>query len=206
MFLIALAWIGAADALLLIAQATGLADLVAALVLAAPHGRVVLPNGAVAGLIAATAGRAALAWLRETCAARTATAVKSGLRADLLCRLVRGPVRASDRMARTGELAVLATRGVDALDGYFARYLPQFALAAIVPAVLGARILSADRVSAIVIAVTLPLVPLFMVLIGLKTHEHLARRWGSLERLGGHFLEVVAGLPTDRKASCRERV
>ena len=195
LFLIALAWIGVADALLLVGQATWLADLVAALVLA-PHDRDALPGGAAAGLIAATAGRAALAWIRETCAARTATAVKSGLRADLLCRLAHGPVRAADRAGRTGELAVLATRGVDALDGYFARYLPQLALAAIVPAVLGARILSADRVSAVVIAATLPLVPLFAVLIGLKTREHLARRRGSLERLGGHFLEVVAGLPT----------
>lgn len=195
LFLVALTGIGALDALLLIAQATLLADLVSGLVLS-PHA---LDGGRAGGdagwLIAASLGRAVLAWVREACAARTSTAVKAGLRTDLLCHLVRGPARAADR-ARTGELALLATRGVDALDGYFARYLPQLALAAIVPAVLGLRILTADRLSALVIAATLPLVPLFMVLIGLRTREHLARRWGSLERLGGHFLEVVAGLPT----------
>ena len=193
-FLVALAGIGALDAVLLIAQATLLADLVADLVLRS-YVRSSF-DGFVVGLIAAGCGRALLAWVRETCAARTSTAVKSLLRSDLLCHLVRGPARAADRAARPGELALLATRGVDALDGYFGRYLPQLALAAIVPAVLGIRILSSDTLSAVIIAATLPLVPLFMFLIGLRTRDHLAERWATLERLGGHFLEVVAGLPT----------
>lgn len=192
-FLGALAGIGAADAVLLIVQATLLADLISGLVLAprsqAPYA------GAVAGLVAASLGRAALAWFREACAVRTSTAVKAALRADLIKALTTGRVRAADR-ERAGEAAVLATRGIDALDGYFARYLPQLALAAIVPAVLGVRILTADPLSALIIALTIPLIPLFMVLIGLMTRDHMAERWSTLERLGGHFLEVVAGLPT----------
>ena len=192
-FLVVLGLIGALDAVLLVVQATLLAGLVADLVLRPYSGGSYFDP--VAGLIAAGCGRALLAWIRETCAVRTSTAVKSRLRADLLSHLVRGPARAADR-ARTGELALLATQGIEALDGYFARYLPQLALAAIVPAVLGIRILASDTLSAVIIAGTLPLVPLFMILIGLKTRDHLAARWATLERLGGHFLEVVAGLPT----------
>ena len=195
-FLLALTGIGALDAVLLVAQATLLADLVTDLVFPSRGAAATSsPTGTAAVLVATGAGRALLAWFRETCAVRTSTAVKAGLRADLLCHLVRGPARAADR-ARTGELALLATSGIDALDGYFARYLPQLALAAIVPVVLGIRVLSADVLSAVIIMVTLPLVPVFMVLIGLKTRDHLADRWATLERLGGHFLEVVAGLPT----------
>jgi ABC-type transport system involved in cytochrome bd biosynthesis fused ATPase/permease subunit len=196
-FLGALAGIGAADAVLLIVQATLLADLISGLVLT-PRSQASYA-GPVAGLIAASLGRAALAWFREACAVRTSTAVKAALRADLIKALTTGRVRAADR-ERAGEAAVLATRGIDALDGYFARYLPQLALAAIVPAVLGVRILTADPLSALIIALTIPLtiplIPLFMILIGLMTRDHVAERWSTLERLGGHFLEVVAGLPT----------
>jgi ATP-binding cassette subfamily C protein CydCD len=192
-FLAALAVLGAVDALLLICQATLLADLVTRLV-HTPQSAAPLRTPLL-GLVGASAARAALAWLREACAVRTSAAVKRALRADLVAALVRGPARAADR-ARTGELATLATRGVDALDGYFSRYLPQLALAAIVPAVLGARILAADRISTLIIVATLPLIPIFMILIGLATRDHMQRRWAALERLGGHFLEVVAGLPT----------
>jgi ATP-binding cassette subfamily C protein CydCD len=191
--LAALTGLGVADAGLLLIQAALLADLVSRLVvspaLQAPYG------SAVAGLIAASAGRAIIAWLRELCAARTGATVKTLLRMDLLRQLAAGPARAADR-ARTGESATLATSGVNALDGYFARYLPQLVLAGVVPAVVGLRILAIDPVSALVIAVTVPLIPVFMILVGMKTRDHMAQRWHALERLGGHFLEVVAGLPT----------
>jgi len=189
----ALTTLGVLDALLLIAQATLLADLVSRLVTDS-HASAPAAT-AVTWLLTASAGRAAISWARESFAVRTSTAVKTALRGDLLRHLARGPARAADR-GRTGDLAVLATRGVDALDGYFSRYLPQLALAAIVPAVVGARILAADPLSALAIALTIPLIPVFMVLIGLMTRDHTARRWAALERLGGHFLEVVAGLPT----------
>jgi len=193
LFLAGLTALGVLDAILLIVQATLLADLVSRLV-TAPHAHAPV-GAAVAWLLAAGAGRAAISWAREAGAARTSTAVKAALRADLLRHLARGPARAADR-TRTGELAVLATRGVDALDGYFARYLPQLALAAIVPGVVGVRILAADPISALIITLTVPLIPVFMILIGMLTRDHMQRRWAMLERLGGHFLEVIAGLPT----------
>ncbi|MFJ8040240.1 thiol reductant ABC exporter subunit CydD [Kitasatospora sp. NPDC096147] len=147
-------------------------------------------------LLAATAlGRALVAWLTELTAHRSVARVKSELRRRLLEHATAlGPAHLSTR--RTGELATLATRGIDALDDYFARYLPQLALAVVVPAVVLLRILGADLTSAAIIAGTLPLIPLFMVLIGMATQSRMDRQWSSLARLSHHFLDVVAGLPT----------
>jgi ATP-binding cassette subfamily C protein CydCD len=146
-------------------------------------------------LAGVAAGRAAVSWLTELCAHRAAAAVKSQLRTRLLEHVTAlGPAGLTER--RTGELTTLATRGIDALDGYFARYLPQLGLAVVVPAAVLARIVTEDWVSALTIALTLPLIPLFMVLIGWATQARMDRQWQLLARLSGHFLDVVAGLPT----------
>ncbi|MER5861842.1 thiol reductant ABC exporter subunit CydD [Kitasatospora sp. NPDC002040] len=140
-------------------------------------------------------GRALVAWLTELTAHRSVARVKSTLRRRLLDHATAlGPGYLSTR--RTGELTTLATRGIDALDDYFARYLPQLALAVVVPAIVLLRILGADLASAAIIAGTLPLIPLFMVLIGLATQSRMDRQWSTLARLSHHFLDVVAGLPT----------
>ncbi|WP_432038271.1 thiol reductant ABC exporter subunit CydD [Streptomyces cucumeris] len=146
-------------------------------------------------LAVVAAGRAAVSWLTELAAHRASAAVKSELRVRLLDRAVRlGPDWLDSR--RTGELTTLATRGIDALDDYFARYLPQLGLAVVVPVAVLARIVTADWISALVIVVTLPLIPLFMMLIGWATQGRMDRQWRLLSRLSGHFLDVVAGLPT----------
>lgn len=147
-------------------------------------------------LLAAVAlGRAVLTWLTELAAHRAGAAVKSELRGRLLERAAHlGPGWLTGQ--RTGSLVALATRGVDALDDYFARYLPQLGLAVVVPAAVLARIVTEDWVSAAIIVVTLPLIPLFMVLIGMATQSRMDRQWRLLSRLSGHFLDVVAGLPT----------
>ncbi|MER5727614.1 thiol reductant ABC exporter subunit CydD [Streptomyces sp. NPDC002138] len=147
-------------------------------------------------LLAAVAlGRALVAWLTELAAHRAGAAVKSELRRRLLDRAADlGPSWLSGR--RTGSLVTLATRGVDALDDYFSRYLPQLGLAVVVPVAVLARIVTEDWVSAAIIVVTLPLIPLFMILIGWATQSRMDRQWRLLSRLSGHFLDVVAGLPT----------
>ncbi|MFE0577878.1 thiol reductant ABC exporter subunit CydD [Streptomyces sp. NPDC058874] len=147
-------------------------------------------------LLAAVAlGRALIAWLTELAAHRASAAVKSELRRRLLDRAAElGPGRPGGQ--RTGSLVSLATRGVDALDDYFSRYLPQLGLAVVVPVAVLARIITADWVSAAIIVVTLPLIPVFMVLIGMATQTRMDRQWRLLSRLSGHFLDVVAGLPT----------
>ncbi|WP_443067736.1 thiol reductant ABC exporter subunit CydD [Streptomyces sp. NBC_01351] len=147
-------------------------------------------------LLAAVAlGRGLVAWLTELAAHRAGAAVKSELRGRLLERAAElGPGRLTGQ--RTGSLVSLATRGVDALDDYFSRYLPQLGLAVVVPVAVLARIVTEDWVSAAIIVVTLPLIPLFMVLIGMATQSRMDRQWRLLSRLSGHFLDVVAGLPT----------
>ncbi|WUD74252.1 thiol reductant ABC exporter subunit CydD [Streptomyces sp. NBC_00510] len=146
-------------------------------------------------LAGVAAGRAAVSWLTELCAHRASAAVKSRLRTRLLEHVTAlGPAGLTER--RTGELTTLATRGIDALDGYFARYLPQLGLAVVVPAAVLARIVTEDWISALTIALTLPLIPVFMVLIGWATQARMDRQWQLLARLSGHFLDVVAGLPT----------
>ena len=91
---------------------------------------------------------------------------------------------------------MLATSGIDALDSYFSRYLPQLFLAVIVPVAVIVVVLGADWISAVIIAVTVPLIPVFMGLVGASTGARMARQARLLHRLAGHFLDVVAGLPT----------
>ncbi|MFE5868357.1 thiol reductant ABC exporter subunit CydD [Streptomyces roseifaciens] len=192
-FLAASVVLGLAGAGLVIAQAMLIAEIVTG---AFQDGRTAGgPGPSLALLAAVAAGRAAVSWLTELAAHRASAAVKSELRDRLLTHATRlGPGWLDAR--RTGELTTLATRGVDALDDYFARYLPQLGLAVVVPVAVLARIVSADWISALIIVLTLPLIPLFMVLIGWATQSRMDRQWRLLARLSGHFLDVVAGLPT----------
>jgi len=182
--------IGIATAGLVVAQATLLADAISATFL---NRR---PVGAtLAALAVVVVARALLAWVQETAAHRASAAVKRQLRERLLDHLVRlGPGWLSTQ--RAGEIATLSTRGIDALDGYFARYLPQLVLAAVVPAIVVARLAGADPLATATIAVTLPLIPVFMTLIGWTAQARHARQFDLLARLAHHFLDVVAGLPT----------
>ncbi|MEV0659845.1 thiol reductant ABC exporter subunit CydD [Actinomadura luteofluorescens] len=192
-FLAASVLLGAATAGLIIAQATLLAGMLTSAFL----------DGASLGdlrtplllLLAVVLGRTLVAWLQEVAAHRSSAAVKSQLRGRLLARaLALGPRWLSGE--RSGELATLATRGIDALDDYFSRYLPQLVLAVIVPVAVGARILLGDWLSAVTIAATLPLIPVFAILVGLTTRRRMDRQWRALSLLSAHFLDVVAGLPT----------
>ncbi|MDP9608770.1 thiol reductant ABC exporter subunit CydD [Streptomyces demainii] len=192
-FLAASVALGLVGAGLVIAQAMLIAEIVVgAFQRGDGAGALTLPLGLLA-LVAL--GRAVVSWLTELAAHRASAAVKSELRLRLLERAVRlGPSWLDSQ--RTGALTTLATRGIDALDDYFARYLPQLGLAVVVPVAVLARIVTADWISALIIVVTLPLIPLFMVLIGWATQSRMDRQWRLLSRLSGHFLDVVAGLPT----------
>ncbi|WP_037916193.1 thiol reductant ABC exporter subunit CydD [Actinacidiphila yeochonensis] len=192
-FLAGTVLLGLAGSGLVIAQALLIADLV---VRAFQQGEgTAALSGDLLALGGVAVGRALVSWLTELCAHRSAAAVTSQLRRRLLAHATElGPGWLTGR--RSGELTTLATRGIDALDDYFARYLPQLGLAVAVPAVVLARIATADWISAVIIVVTLPLVPLFMILVGWTTRDRMDRQWQLLSRLSGHFLDVVAGLPT----------
>ncbi|MFJ8466391.1 thiol reductant ABC exporter subunit CydD [Streptomyces swartbergensis] len=192
-FLVAVIALGAIGAGLVIAQAMLIAEVVGG---AFQHRMAVSELATPLLFLAAVAvGRALVGWLTELAAHRASAAVKSELRGRLLGRAAQlGPGWLSGQ--RTGSLVALATRGVDALDDYFSRYLPQLGLAVVVPVAVLARIVTEDWVSAAIIVGTLPLIPVFMVLIGWATQSRMDRQWQLLSRLSGHFLDVVAGLPT----------
>ncbi|MFB6653828.1 thiol reductant ABC exporter subunit CydD [Streptomyces microflavus] len=193
LFLAAVVALGLVGAALVIAQAM----LIAEIVVGGFEDGLTVTELRIPLLLLATVavGRALVAWLTELAAHRASAAVKSELRGRLLERAAQlGPGWLSGQ--RTGSLVALATRGVDALDDYFSRYLPQLGLAVVVPVAVLARIVTEDWVSAAIIVVTLPLIPLFMILIGWATQSRMDRQWQLLSRLSGHFLDVVAGLPT----------
>ncbi|MFG2650729.1 thiol reductant ABC exporter subunit CydD [Streptomyces sp. NPDC048436] len=151
----------------------------------------------LAALGAVMASRALLTWVRGLLAQRAAADAKRVLR-DRVTRLLRhtGPLRLASR--RHGETVTLLTRGLDALDPYVVGYLPTMTATAVVPLTVVAWLAWTDWTSALIIVVTLPLIPVFGALVGLHTARRTARQWQLLARLGGHFLDVVAGLPTLR--------
>ena len=194
-FIVLSVLLGITGAVLVVVQATLVADLLSR-TLTDGAGLQVL-RGELATLGFTLGARAVVTWATEVSAYRCAAGVRSELRRTLLNRAVDfGPHWLAE--GRTGELVLLATKGLDALDGYFARYLPQLILACVVPLIVGGRIVVGDVTSGIVVLCTLPLIPVFMILIGMGTRASVDRQWFALSRLGNHFLDVVWGLPTLR--------
>jgi ATP-binding cassette subfamily C protein CydCD len=148
--------------------------------------RAVLLLGGVGALL-----RAGSAWATDVVARRVAIGVKRALRADLWRRIAHGDAGA----AREGALATLATDGLEDLDDYYVKNLPAMIAAVVVPAIVGLRILGADWVSALIVVVTVPLIPVFMVLIGRHTQVRTDRALGALARLADHLTELARGLP-----------
>ena len=186
--------LGVVAALLVLVQAALLAHVAARAFGGASLASLGLP---LVLLAAAAAGRAAAAWGFEVAGRRAATTVLSELRLDLVQRRLRDRPAALDG-ARSTEIATVAVTGVDALETTFARYLPQLVLAVVVPVAVLVFVASIDLVSAGVMLLTLPLVPVFMWLIGRYTERKAHARWRALGRLASHFADVVRGLPTLR--------
>ena len=157
--------------------------------------------GAVAGALVALAAlavaRGILAGAFESTGRRAAARVMSALRLELVQRRTHDAPTAADG-AESGEVATAAVQGVDALETYFARYLPQLVLAVLVPLAVLAWTAAVDPTSALIMALTLPLIPLFMWLIGRYTERRTRARWNALARLSCHFLDVMRGLATLR--------
>jgi thiol reductant ABC exporter CydD subunit len=144
-------------------------------------------------LLVVVVARSALAGAQETAGHRAGARVKAQLREAVLRRSAQPDM---SHLGNTGGRSALVTRGIDALDGYFTRFVPQVLLACVVPVIVLVQIALVDWVSGLLIAITLPLIPLFMILVGMHTREQTARQWRTLSVLAGHFLDVVAGLPT----------
>jgi len=186
--------LGVLAALLVLAQAALLAYVAARGFAGASLASLTLP---LALLAAAALGRALAAWGFEVAGRRAAADVLSQLRLDVVERRLRGRPAALDG-AESAEIATAAVAGVDALEATFARYLPQLVLAVVVPLAVIAFVAVIDPLTAALLVLTLPLVPVFMWLVGRHTERRTQERWETLAQLSTHFLDVVRGLPTLR--------
>jgi ATP-binding cassette, subfamily C, bacterial CydCD len=175
---------GVVGGLATVAQAFALA----ALVVAAATGRDW--TGAAWWLVGLVLLRTATSYVGQRAAARAAGDVSGALRG----RLLEAARRIDD--VRPARLSVLATRGVAGVEPYVTRYLPALVPAVVLPVVTLVAITWLDPLSGLVVALTLPLVPVFAILVGLTTRERAQSQWRALEALSGHFLDVVRGLPT----------
>ncbi len=192
-FLIASVVVQTVQALLIVAQALLIASVIV---------RVFTQNqdladvmASVVQLAAVIAARALTAFVAEWLAHRTAATATSELRMAAWQHMMSlGPAWLSGR--RTGELAQLLVRGIGGLEPYYARYLPQLVLAVTVPLIVGVAILTQDLLAAVIVALTVPLIPVFMILVGWVSQAKVDRQWRWLAVLGNHFLDVVEGLPT----------
>jgi len=180
--------VAAVKALGLVLLATGVAAGIAGLAAGTPDWGYVAATG-VSGAVL----RSLAMWAQETVAQRAAAGVKDELRGQLTQRVLAdgGSVPGMG----PGALSVLLTRGLDGLDNYYAKYLPALVTCAVLPLLVGVRILTADWVSAVVIVLTVPLVPVFMILIGLHTSDKTAKAIEALNRLSDNMLELAKGLP-----------
>jgi thiol reductant ABC exporter CydD subunit len=184
--------LGVLAALLVLAQAVLLAHVAARSFAGASLREVAVPLVALGAVVCA---RAAAAWGFEVVGRRAAGRILSRLRLDLVERRLLG--RPGDG-ADSSEVATISVTGVDALEATFARYLPQVVLAVIVPLAVLMLVASIDLTSAGIMLLTLPLVPVFMWLIGRYTEQRAQERWEALSLLAHHFADVVRGLPTLR--------
>lgn len=192
-------WVMVADILagllgtiLLLAQVTLIAGVVADVMAGSPQG---IPGRLVLGLVVVIALRAVLAHVVEWSGRHAAGQVMSGLRRELATRYLG---RDRPGQADVGDLATTAVQGVDALETYFARYLPQVVLSVTVPAAVLLWTAVVDPISAVIMIVTLPAIPVFMVLLGRAAARRSHAHWEAMVTLSAHFLDVVQGLATLR--------
>jgi ATP-binding cassette, subfamily C, bacterial CydD len=186
--------LGAATALLVLVQATLAARIVARAFAGASVHDV---STELLLLVAVSVARGLCAWGFEVAGRRAASNVLGRLRHDLVEQRLKSQPSALDG-TEAAEIAVAAVDGVDGLAAYFGRYLPQLVLACVVPVAVLAWVAVVDLETAAIMLVTLPLVPVFMWLIGRYTEERTQQRWQALRLLSAHFLDVVRGLPTLR--------
>jgi ATP-binding cassette, subfamily C, bacterial CydD len=193
-FLVACVPLGVLSAIVIVGQATLLATIVDDVFLG--NEDLAAVAGPLAVLAALAVARGALSWGFEAGGHLAASSTAAALRARLVRHVLRD--RPGDAATASGDVATAAVAGVDALDPYFARYLPQLVLGAIVPVVILVRVATLDVTSAVVMALTLPLIPIFGILVGRATEEQARARYAALARLSTHFLDVVRGLTTLR--------
>jgi len=151
-------------------------------------------SGLLIGLSVVFAARTILAFVGEQIAVRAGNRVRAQLRTDLIERVLQD-AQTANRFG-SAHLSMLATRGVNALDAYFARFLPQLLIAVTVPTIIAAYIFNLDVTSGLIVIGTVPLIPLLGALIGSYTGVAMRKKWRTLGILSGYFLDLVSGITT----------
>ena len=184
--------IGFAQTLVIVVFAWLLSQAITRAIDGAPLDEIARIIGALAGVIVV---RAILVWLQELVATRGAAQVKSQLRRGVMSAIAR---RGPDWLAgaQAARVTTVTTTGLDALDNYFARYLPQLILTVIATPILLIAVLMNDLLSGITMIIVLPLIPVFMILIGWATRTVQQQQWETLQRLSAGFLDLIGGLAT----------
>jgi len=196
------AGLGIAGGFVLIAQALIVAGVVHRVMINGAGLREVLPQ--LLWLPPLMLSRAGLSWASERVAFAASAVVRQEMRNALFRRLLdAGPLRLKGD--RAGEVATVIVDGVDALEGYYSRYLPHLAVMAMVPLSILAAVVPSDWISAGIMLFTAPFIPFFTILIGRGAERLNQRQWRSLARLGGYFLDRVNGLATLRMFNASRR-
>ncbi|GEB96008.1 thiol reductant ABC exporter subunit CydD [Microbacterium lacticum] len=191
-FFVAIAAVGALQTVVIVAFAWLMTAVITGVIAGRPWEEI---SGLLTALAAVVIVRGVLLWLREVICARAAARVEAQLRAQLLGAIGRlGPDWLAGR--NTARLAVTAGRGLEALDTYFARYLPQLVLTVIATPIIIVVMWWQDWISGLTVILTIPLIPLFMVLIGLATRAVQQQQWQTLGTLAARFADTVRGLST----------
>jgi ATP-binding cassette subfamily C protein CydD len=185
--------LGFGSGVLLIAQAALIAHLLQAVFIdALPRSELTRPFVLFAMVVA---GRAAMAWAREIAGFQAGARVRTDVRRSLLAHMTAGGP-ALTRQQQTGALASTVVEQVEALHNFFAHYLPQLGIAVLIPVSIVVVVFPVSWTAGVILAGTAPLIPLFMVLIGMGAESISQRQFQALSRMSGHFLDVLQGLPT----------
>jgi ATP-binding cassette, subfamily C, bacterial CydD len=185
--------LGFGSGLLLIAQAALIAHLLQAVFIEALPRSELTRSFVLFAMV--VAGRAFMAWAREIAGFQAGARVRIDVRRNLLAHMTAaGP--ALTRQQQTGALASTVVEQVEALHNFFAHYLPQLGLAVLIPVSIVAVVFPVSWTAGAILAGTAPLIPLFMVLIGMGAESISQRQFQALSRMSGHFLDVLQGLPT----------
>ncbi len=185
--------LGVVSALLLILQLRDVARIIDAVFLHGASLAMILPT--LWAIMALLMGRALLAWLKEISGFQAAAKIRQHLRMQIMAQLkALGPILSQQK--RGGEWVSSALEQVEAVQGFFAQYLPQMTLCVIVPLLIMSVVFSLNWLAGLVLLITAPLIPLFMALVGMGAASINQKNFQALSRMSAHFLDVLQGLNT----------
>lgn len=192
-YLLGTVFLGVGIALLAVGQAWLVSQVVAQVFLQGAN--LVQVRNSLIGILIIIGVRAALQFSSEICSHEAAIRVKENLRERFLKQILGlGPVYV--RGERAGELLNTAVEGIEVIDDYISRYIPQLLLAVFIPLMIMGFVFPQDYKSGIILLLTGPLIPFFMILIGKLAENESLRQWQSLSRMSAHFLDMLQGLTT----------